>query len=122
VTVVYKQRGQRLVRTAQAKAVREIPANSKASDWEPYLMLAYGIKLGGSEALADSGVPIYKGQNIFPAGVLGDPMGSWNVKTSKVDSLRLYDGLPPCNIGVTGYLRCKRSLFHNLLRQSLMLR
>jgi hypothetical protein len=90
VTVVYKQRGQRLVGTAQANAVREIPANSKASDWEPYLMLAYGIKLGGSEALADSGVPIYKGQNIFPAGVLGDPMGSWNVKTSKVDSLRLY--------------------------------
>ncbi|MBW4038938.1 MAG: SAM-dependent DNA methyltransferase [Acidobacteria bacterium] len=90
VAVVYKQRGQRLVGTAQANAVREIPENSKASDWEPYLMLAYGIKLGGSEALAETGIPIYKGQNIFPSGILGEPMGNWNVKTSKVDSLRLY--------------------------------
>lgn len=53
-------------------------------------MLAYGIKLGGSRAIVANGLPIYKGQNIFPSGVLGEPMGHWHPEHSVVDSLRLY--------------------------------
>jgi hypothetical protein len=90
VKVVYKRRGQREVGTAQAHAVEQIPAGSSPAEWEPYVMLAYGIKLGSARAVVDSGWPIYKGQNVFPAGPSGDPMGHWDPELSVVDSLRLY--------------------------------
>jgi hypothetical protein len=85
VKVAYKKRG-----SAQSTAVDAIPKGEKPQDWEPYVMLAYGIKLGSSRAIVDTGLPIYKGQNIFPAGVLGEPMGHWDTAQSVVDSLRLY--------------------------------
>ena len=90
IKVVYKRRSQREVGSAQASAVEEIPAGSDPIEWEPYVMLAYGIKLGSSRAIVPSGLPIFKGQNIFPAGVMGDPMGHWDPQQSVVDSLRLY--------------------------------
>jgi hypothetical protein len=90
IKVVYKRRGQREAGTAQANAVEQIPAGSSPLEWEPYVMLAYGIKLGSARAIVPSGLPIYKGQNIFPSGVLGDPMGHWDPQQSVVDSLRLY--------------------------------
>ena len=90
IKVVYKRRGQREVGAAQANAVEQIPAGGKPAEWEPYVMLAYGIKLGSARAIVRSGLPIYKGQNIFPAGVLGDSMGHWDPQQSVVDSLRLY--------------------------------
>jgi hypothetical protein len=90
VKVVYKRRGQREVGTAQANAVEQIPAGSSRREWEPYVMLAYGIKLGSARAVVAAGLPIYKGQNIFPSAVLGDPMGYWDPEQSVVDSLRLY--------------------------------
>jgi hypothetical protein len=90
VKVVYKQRGNKEAGVAQANAVEEIPAGANRTEWEPYVMLAYGIKLGSSRALVESGQEIFKGQNIFPAGVLGEPMGRWDPESSVVDSLRLY--------------------------------
>lgn len=90
VKVVYKRRGRREAGTAQANAVESIPEGSNPVEWEPYVMLAYGIKLGGSRAIVRSGLPIYKGQNIFPSRVLGEPMGHWDPERSTVDSLRLY--------------------------------
>jgi hypothetical protein len=90
VKVVYKRRGQREVGTAQANAVDQIPVGGNPLEWEPYVMLAYGIKLGSARAVVDSGWPIYKGQNVFPAGPSGDPMGYWDPERSVVDSLRLY--------------------------------
>ncbi|HEX4133302.1 MAG TPA: N-6 DNA methylase [Bryobacteraceae bacterium] len=90
VKVVYKRRGHREVGTAQANAVEEIPAGSSPLEWEPYVMLAYGIKLGSTRAIVDSGWPVYKGQNVFPEGPQGDPMGYWDAGRSVVDSLRLY--------------------------------
>jgi N-6 DNA Methylase len=90
VKVVYKRRGQREVGTAQANAVEQIPANSSPLEWEPYVMLAYGIKMGSTRAIVDSGWPIYKGQNVFPEGPLGEPLGHWDPQRSVVDSLRLY--------------------------------
>jgi hypothetical protein len=90
IKVVYKRRGQKEVGTAQANAVEQIPSGHSASDWEPYVMLAYGIKLGSTRAIVDSGWPIYKGQNVFPEGPQGDPMGYWDPERSVVDSSRLY--------------------------------
>ncbi len=90
IKVVYKRKGQREVGTAQANAVEEIPAGPGAAEWEPYVMLAYGIKLGSARAIVDSGWPIYKGQNVFPESPQGEPMGYWDPQRSVVDSLRLY--------------------------------
>jgi N-6 DNA Methylase len=90
VKVVYKRRGQREVGTAQANAVEQIPPGSNPLEWEPYVMLAYGIKLGSARAIVDSGWPVYKGQNVFPHGPQGEPMGHWDAGRSVVDSLRLY--------------------------------
>jgi len=90
VKVAYKRRGQRATGRTQATAVAQIPSNSSPTEWEPYVMLAYGIKMGSSRAIVRSGLPMYKGQNIFPAGVMGEPLGHWNDATSVVDSLRLY--------------------------------
>ncbi|HVT61208.1 MAG TPA: N-6 DNA methylase [Thermoanaerobaculia bacterium] len=90
VKVVYKRRGDRKTGTAQANAVAVIPAGGNPREWEPYVMLAYGIKLGSSQAIVRSGLPIYKGQNIFPSGTLGEPMGYWDPERSKTDSLRLF--------------------------------
>jgi hypothetical protein len=90
IKVVYKRRGQREAGTAQANAVEQIPAGDNPLEWEPYVMLAYGIKLGSARAIVDSGLPIYKGQNVFPSGVMGEPMGYWDPARSVVDSLRLY--------------------------------
>src|ERR1019366_7056079 len=90
IKVVYKRRDQREQGMAQANAVEQIPTGGDPAEGEPYVMLAYGIKLGSSRAIVDSGLPIFKGQNIFPAGVLGDPMGHWDAQQSVVDSLRLY--------------------------------
>jgi hypothetical protein len=90
IKVVYKRRGQKEVGTAQANAVEQIPAGHNAAEWEPYVMLAYGIKLGSARAIVDSGWPIYKGQNVFPKSPQGEPMGYWDPQRSVVDSLRLY--------------------------------
>lgn len=90
VKLVYKRRSQREAGTAQANAMEQIPRGANSAEWEPYVMLAYGIKLGGSRAIVPRGLPIYKGQNIFPSGVLGEPMGHWHPERSIVDSLRLY--------------------------------
>jgi SAM-dependent methyltransferase len=87
IKVVYKRRGHR---DAQANAVEQIPAGGNPLEWEPYVMFARGIELGGARAMVDSGQPIYKGQNVFPAGVLGDPMGFWDPERSQVGTLRLY--------------------------------
>ena len=88
VSLAYKRRASG--EGSQAGAVLQIPEGANVADWEPYVLLAYGIKLGSSRALAPSGLPIYKGQNIFPSGVVGAPMGFWDPAVSQVDSLRLY--------------------------------
>jgi hypothetical protein len=90
IKVAFKRRATREVGAAQANAVEVIPEGSNSADWEPYVMLAYGIKLGSARAVVATGSEIFKGQNIFPGGVLGQPMGYWDPQTSEVDSLRLY--------------------------------
>jgi hypothetical protein len=77
-------------RSGEREIAEEIPPGESSKKWEAYLMLAYGLKLGGGGGLKKSGIPIYKGQNIFPDRLLGEPMGYWDPEKSGIDSERLY--------------------------------
>lgn len=63
-----------------------LPPGASRSEWRLELMAALGVKLGGARGLAPQGAPIWKGQNIFPGGVVGEPIsgGYWNELTSQV--------------------------------------
>ena len=77
-------------RSGDREIAEEIPVGESPKKWEQYLMLAYGLKLGGGGGIKKKGLPIYKGQNIFPGRLLGDPMGFWDPEKSEIDSERLY--------------------------------
>jgi hypothetical protein len=64
----------------------ELPPGVPRSEWRRELMAALGIKVGGRAGLAPSGAPIWKGQNIFPGGVVGEPIsgGYWDPAVSDV--------------------------------------
>jgi hypothetical protein len=66
--------------------LQELPSGVPRAEWRPELMAALGIKVGGLRGLAPSGAPIWKGQNIFPGGVVGEPIagGFWDPVVSKV--------------------------------------
>jgi SAM-dependent methyltransferase len=76
--------------SAQVEAQRPIHEGYK---WQQEMVFSYGIKVGGSQALSPIGSEgtraLYKGQNIFTGGLLGEPMGGWN-PTSKVLGLYVY--------------------------------
>lgn len=59
--------------------------------FRPELLFNYGVKLGGSDAFCRAGetdcIDLYKGQNIFPQGLLGEPMGQWS-PTARRESTR----------------------------------
>jgi len=58
--------------------------------WQENLLIGEGLKLGGAKALSENGFPVYKGQNIFPGGILGEPLGFCDLKASAVQSRNLY--------------------------------
>jgi hypothetical protein len=85
VQIAYAKRGKQ----GKKDVALSVPANQSPSEWEPYLMIAPGIQLGGAKAFAKTGWPIFKGQNIFPAGILGERMGYWDPETSITDQERI---------------------------------
>jgi len=85
IKLAYKKRGRHA-----GRSVDRIPDGENPILWEPYALFGYGLKLGSSSAMVDSGLPIFKGQNIFPSGLIGEPMGYWDPERSRVDSLLLY--------------------------------
>lgn len=59
------------------------------NDYRLALLIQDGIKLGSTDATsATEGMNVWKGLNIFPGGLLGNPIGKWNV--GKEQELRLY--------------------------------
>ena len=74
-----------IVRTAYRKKTGKgksrvaltVPENEKEIDWEQVMLISTGLKLGGKKALDSIGSPIYKGQNLFPGGLIGEPLGRW---------------------------------------------
>ncbi len=62
--------------------------------YRPELLFNYGVKLGGASAMKAAGdtdvLPLYKGQNIFPQGLLGEPMGEWSSTARRETTRYIY--------------------------------
>ena len=62
--------------------------------YRPELLFNYGVKLGGADALASPGemdaIDLYKGQNVFPQGLLGEPLGRWSPTSGREDTRYIY--------------------------------
>jgi len=71
------------------------PANEPAGAWKSTLCAGQGMTLGGRDALSDVGMPVFRGQNIFPTGLKGQPVGFWDgdPDTPKLARLHLYQPL-----------------------------
>ncbi|MES3047151.1 HsdM family class I SAM-dependent methyltransferase [Sphingomonas faeni] len=86
VRVVYVKRNRGRI----AEVLTEPPTQERYA-YRPELLFNYGVKLGGAGALArpdeNDAITLYKGQNVFPQGLLGEPMGAWS-PTSKRESTR----------------------------------
>jgi len=62
--------------------------------FRPELLFNYGVKLGGGAALCQLGeedcIDLYKGQNIFPQGLVGEPMGRWSPSGRRESTRYIY--------------------------------
>lgn len=62
--------------------------------YRPELLFNYGVKLGGKDALANTAdgdaISLYKGQNVFPQGLLGDPLGRWSPSAGRETTRYIY--------------------------------
>lgn len=86
VKLVYVKR----VRGRIAEVLTTQPTHERYA-YRPELLFNYGVKLGGPAALRQEGeddcLTLYKGQNIFPQGLLGSAMGEWS-PTARRESTR----------------------------------
>lgn len=88
-TVYRKARG-----ADRGRVAAEIPQGAGQFDWEARKLVGMGLKLGGKKMFTSTGRAIYKGLNVFPGRLRGDPMGSWDgtippleIRTYKYDAL-----------------------------------
>lgn len=62
--------------------------------YRPELLFNYGVKLGGQSALgapvAADTLALFKGQNIFPQGLLGEPLGRWSLTARRETTRYIY--------------------------------
>ena len=58
--------------------------------WREVLLMGRGLELGGKKALGEVGKRIFKGQNIFAGGLLGEPMGLYDFERGGASALNLY--------------------------------
>ena len=86
IQVVFVKR----VRSKITDVTAEEPTQERYA-FRPELLFNYGVKLGGPGALAHAGetdaIALYKGQNVFPQGLLGEPLGKWS-PTARRESTR----------------------------------
>lgn len=84
------------VRGKIAEVLTEEPVQERYA-YRPELLFNYGVKLGGANALArpneSDAVPLYKGQNVFPQGLLGEPLGQWSPTSRRESTRYLYSYL-----------------------------
>ena len=65
------------------------PPIARRTKWKAAPLIQYGLKLGGDDALsAENGSAVYRGLNIFPGRILGDPAGRWAI--GKETSANIY--------------------------------
>lgn len=74
--------------------VQDDKPTSEVYAFRPELMFNYGVKLGGARAFSQLGdtdcIDLYKGQNIFPQGLLGAPLGSWSLTAGRESTRYIY--------------------------------
>lgn len=74
--------------------VRDQEPTQERYAYRPELLFNYGVKLGSGSAFCQAGetdcIDLYKGQNIFPQGLLGDPMGSWSPSGRRESTRYIY--------------------------------
>jgi len=88
--VVYrKARG-----TGRGQVAAEIPKGAGQFDWEGRKLIGMGLKLGSKKMFTPTGRAVFKGLNVFPGRLRGDPMGAWDgtvppleIRTYKYDAL-----------------------------------
>lgn len=85
VTIAYRRRR----RGAQPNIASEVLAGTQAHDWEPRRLMGKGLELGGPNVFTNDGRYVYKGLNVFPSGLTGEPMGQWDGSTDP-QSANLY--------------------------------
>lgn len=84
-------RGWRLTRPGKPTEVAMVvPKGREAQPWKEAILIGEGLKLGGRKALSAAGVPVFKGLNIFPGGLKGEPVGHWDGDASKLLSAKIY--------------------------------
>jgi hypothetical protein len=49
-----------------------------------------GLEIGGSSGFSGQGVPVFKGANVFPEAILGEPSGLWNLEDKKITSINIF--------------------------------
>ena len=94
--VVYrKARG-----VGRGQVASEIPKGAGQFDWEARNLIGMGLKLGGKKMFTPTGRAVYKGLNVFPGRLRGEPMGFWDgtispleIRTYKYDALFMSERL-----------------------------
>lgn len=78
----------------------EIPEGAGQFDWEPRKLIGMGLKLGGKKMFTETGRRVFKGLNVFPGRLRGEPMALWDgtvppleIRTYKYDALFVHERL-----------------------------
>lgn len=70
------------------------PQPHRRKNWKATPLIQYGLKLGGDAALsAPQGPPVYRGLNIFPGRLLGQPTGNWAIGEETSSNIYRYRSL-----------------------------
>ena len=74
IDVAYRKR-----KGADAGAVRAtLPSGAGPLDWEARPVVGRGMELGGRSVLSEQGQGVFKGLNVFPGRLRGEPLGYWD--------------------------------------------
>jgi len=78
----------------RGQVMAEIPKGAGQFDWEARKLIGMGLKLGGKKMFTPTGRAVFKGLNVFPGRLRGNPMGLWDgtvppleIRTYKYDEL-----------------------------------
>lgn len=89
VKVVYVKRAKGRI----AEVLADAPTQEVYA-YRPELLFNYGVKLGGPKAFKQPGdedcITLFKGQNIFPQGLLGASMGEWSPTSYRESNRGIY--------------------------------
>jgi hypothetical protein len=84
----------------RGQVAAEIPKGAGQLDWKARKLIGMGLKLGGKKMFTPTGRAVFKGLNVFPGRLRGEPMGLWDgtvqpleIRTYKYDRLFINERL-----------------------------